>query len=41
MEKEKEVRCQDCKYHTNRPSYCSNKKEYVGRKSKCESFNRK
>jgi hypothetical protein len=30
--------CQDCKTHRNKPSYCTLKNEYVGRKSVCEQF---
>lgn len=34
-------KCQDCKYHTNRPSYCNNLMQFIGRKQTCTDFKRK
>jgi len=30
--------CATCKYHTNKPSYCRNLKQYVGRKHTCGEY---
>lgn len=33
--------CQDCKWHKSKPSFCSKKKNYVGRKLiACDLFKR-
>lgn len=34
-------KCQNCKKHTNNPSYCTLKKEHVGRKNQCDDFVKK
>ncbi len=33
--------CQNCKYHSRKPSYCSTKEEYVNRKASCPSLTMK
>lgn len=39
MKKNDEKVCQYCKKHSNRPSFCKEKQEYVPRKQKaCKSF---
>ena len=30
--------CQNCKAHTNNPSYCRTHNKHVGRKNTCENF---
>jgi len=33
------MRCQDCKKHTNKPSFCKEKKKFVPRKkADCKDF---
>ncbi len=39
---EKELTCQDCKNHKNRPSLCVIKDEFIPRKEKiCKDFKRR
>ncbi len=37
----KEVTCQYCKHHSNKPSRCNKFNKYVGRKHKCIEFKHK
>ncbi len=30
--------CQNCRTHSNNPSYCRKHREYTGRKGTCEDF---
>lgn len=36
-----ELLCQNCNFHANKPSYCRNLKQYVGRKQTCVDWERK
>lgn len=40
VSRDKEI-CQNCKWHSNNPSYCKGLSSYVGRKESCVDWKRK